>query len=189
MQAYSDNWGAPADFKSILEQISSDDIMFVYEGVSQLRNALSVAQESTLSRFPLDSYCGRLVHVIKQPSIMDISNEIKRKLPTHQYSLFRYGDLVHHLSNGHFPFARKSFCPTWCRAGSLRNDGVEYGLRRFGRAVHQVLRKSELGKPERNPQIRHFAALTKHDRLFRQIYTNKNPAAAAECQCTFRIRF
>ena len=87
MQAYSDNWGAPADFKSILEQISSDDIMFVYEGVSQLRNALSVAQESTLSRFPLDSYCGRLVHVVKYPSIMDISNEIKRKLPTHQYSL------------------------------------------------------------------------------------------------------
>lgn len=43
MQAYSDNWGAPADFKIILEQISSEDIMFVYEGVSQLRNTLSVA--------------------------------------------------------------------------------------------------------------------------------------------------
>jgi hypothetical protein len=43
MESYANDWGAPADFKQILEQISSEDIMFVYEGVSQLRNALSVA--------------------------------------------------------------------------------------------------------------------------------------------------
>lgn len=34
MEAYGQEWGAPADFKTILQQVSSDDIMFVYEGVS-----------------------------------------------------------------------------------------------------------------------------------------------------------
>ena len=53
--------------------------MFIYEGVSQLRNQLSVAQESTLHRFPLDQFCVRLIEVVRQPAVMDISNEIKRK--------------------------------------------------------------------------------------------------------------
>lgn len=82
---------------------------------------------------------------------MDISNEIKRKLPTHQYSLFRYGDLMYRLFNGHFPITRESLCPARCRKCSLRNDGVEYGLCRPGRAMYKVLRKGELGKPEGNP--------------------------------------
>jgi hypothetical protein len=73
-------WGAQADFKTILEQVSSDDIMFVYEGVSQLRMALNVAEEKSLARFPTDPFCQKLVHVLKQPVVMEeISNEIKRK--------------------------------------------------------------------------------------------------------------
>lgn len=53
--------------------------MFIYEGIGQLRNQLSVAQESTLSRFPLDKFCVRLIEILRMPSLMDISNEIKRK--------------------------------------------------------------------------------------------------------------
>ncbi len=147
MQAYSDNWGAPADFKIILEQISSEDIMFVYEGVSQLRNSLSVAQESTLSRFPLDSFCQRLVHVIKQPSVMDISNEIKRKSHIDQYILVRYGDSMYRLYHGYFSFAYWPLYPARSSSSTLRIYGTKYGICRFGRIVHKMLRKSELGTP------------------------------------------
>ena len=55
--------------------------MFVYEGVSQLRVALNVVDEKSLSRFPTDPFCQKLIHVLTQPVIMEeISNEIKRKL-------------------------------------------------------------------------------------------------------------
>ena len=39
MQSYY-YFGAPADFKVILEQISSDELMFIYEGVTALKTAL-----------------------------------------------------------------------------------------------------------------------------------------------------
>lgn len=63
----------------LLQQLQSDDIMFVYEGVSALRNMLSVANENSLHRFSLDPFCLRLIEVSKQPAVMDISNEIKCK--------------------------------------------------------------------------------------------------------------
>jgi hypothetical protein len=57
MQSYYEgSFGAPADFKSILDQISSDDIMFVYEGVGQLRTALTTSDEKQLSKFPFEAF-------------------------------------------------------------------------------------------------------------------------------------
>ena len=54
--------------------------MYVYEGVSQLKLALNVADEKSLANFPLDPFCQKLIHIIKQPNIIEeISNEIKRK--------------------------------------------------------------------------------------------------------------
>jgi hypothetical protein len=54
--------------------------MFVYEGVTSLKNALSVCEESSLSRFPHEKFCQKLIAVLKQPVIMEeISNEIKCK--------------------------------------------------------------------------------------------------------------
>ena len=80
MESFIQDWAPQqSDYNTLLEQIKSDDIMFIYEGVSQLRNQLSVAQESTLSRFPLDKFCVRLIEVVRLPAVMDISNEIKRK--------------------------------------------------------------------------------------------------------------
>lgn len=76
---YQDFGSGPANFKTILEQISNEDIMFQYEGVSSLRNALAMAQESQLLRFPYESFCEKLIALVKQPALMEISNEIKRK--------------------------------------------------------------------------------------------------------------
>jgi hypothetical protein len=54
--------------------------MYVYEGVSQLKLALNVADEKSLANFPLDPFCQKLIHIIKQPNLIEeISNEIKRK--------------------------------------------------------------------------------------------------------------
>lgn len=80
MQSYYEgSFGAPADFKSILDQISSDDIMFVYEGVGQLRTALTTSDEKQLSKFPFEAFSKKLVQIIQAPALMDISNEIKCK--------------------------------------------------------------------------------------------------------------
>jgi hypothetical protein len=73
-----------SDFKSILDMVSNEDIMFQYEGVSQLREALNYAQDSQLNRFLVESFCKQLVALVKQPVIMEeISNEIKCKLATY----------------------------------------------------------------------------------------------------------
>ena len=56
--------------------------MFVYEGINELRNSLSLASEQSLGGgFPLDGFITRIIELLKQPAIMDISNEIKCKFP------------------------------------------------------------------------------------------------------------
>lgn len=42
------------DFKVMLENLKSPDEMIVYESVINLQNALSIAQENTLSNFAVD---------------------------------------------------------------------------------------------------------------------------------------
>lgn len=52
-----DNYGwSPAftDYKQILEQLKTGDDMLIYEGMINLSNQLSMAQENTLTTFPLD---------------------------------------------------------------------------------------------------------------------------------------
>lgn len=91
MDSYGQDWGAPADFKTILEQVSSDDIMFCYEGVSQLRLALNVVDDRSMNKFPVDAFCQKLVKVIRQPVIMEeISNEIKCK--NFSFNFFKISD-------------------------------------------------------------------------------------------------
>ena len=83
MQADYDGFqfGGPIDFNMLLEQINSEDIMFVYEGVGNLRSALNGGDEKQLNKFPYEAFLKKLVQLLKQPAIMDISNEIKRKYP------------------------------------------------------------------------------------------------------------
>jgi hypothetical protein len=66
-----------SSFNVILEQISSDDIMLQLEGVSSLRNLLAMASEQTLHKFPQETFCQKLVALVSQPALMEISNEIK----------------------------------------------------------------------------------------------------------------
>ncbi len=65
-------FGAPVDFKIILEQLQTDDIMFHYEGVSTLKIALQSSDEKSLLRFPFEGVCKKLVEIIRQPSEMEI---------------------------------------------------------------------------------------------------------------------
>ena len=51
--------------------------MYQLEGVSALRNVLAMASESSLHKFPQETFCQKLVTLIKQPALMEISNEIK----------------------------------------------------------------------------------------------------------------
>lgn len=56
MELFNNDWALQGgDFNVMLQQLQSDDIMFIYEGVSQLRNALNVLQEERdQQRIPLD---------------------------------------------------------------------------------------------------------------------------------------
>lgn len=53
--------------------------MFHYEGVSTLKIALQTGDEKSLARFPYEEICKKLGDIIRQPSEMEISNEIKCK--------------------------------------------------------------------------------------------------------------
>ena len=75
-------WPPRADFNELLEQIKNEDIMFVYEGMTNLKNALVVAGTDELgSSFPMEPMLAQLVVVLKQPQIpgMDLQGEIKCK--------------------------------------------------------------------------------------------------------------
>ena len=63
----------------LLELVGSEDIMIQYEGVMQLKDALYSADERQLNKLPFDSFAKKLIALLKQPAIMDISNEIKSK--------------------------------------------------------------------------------------------------------------
>ena len=69
------------DFKMILEMVSNDDIMFQYEGVQQLCQALNFVQDQgSMSRSIVEAFCNKLVGLVQAPVIMgEISNEIKSK--------------------------------------------------------------------------------------------------------------
>jgi hypothetical protein len=69
------DWPPSANFTELLEQIKSEDIMFVLEGMTQLKNALVVAGTDQLgSSFPMEPMLAQLVVILKQPQIpgMDI---------------------------------------------------------------------------------------------------------------------
>lgn len=51
--------------------------MIVYEGVGALRSALTTSDEKQLGKFPQEAFSKKLVEIMKQPCLMDISNEIK----------------------------------------------------------------------------------------------------------------
>jgi hypothetical protein len=67
------------DNKLILEQLKSPDEMVVFEAVSNLQNQLSMAQDNTLSNFPVDHYIPALLEILKRYPESDISNEINSK--------------------------------------------------------------------------------------------------------------
>jgi len=58
------DFGAPVDFKVILDLVSSDDIMLVYEGVSQLKYALQNSDEKSLNRFNYEPFSKKLIEII-----------------------------------------------------------------------------------------------------------------------------
>ena len=67
------------DNRLILEQLKSPDEMVVFEAVSNLQNQLSIAQDNTLSNFPVDQYIPALLEILKRYPESDISNEINSK--------------------------------------------------------------------------------------------------------------
>ena len=79
----SNNWTAQtADFNTLLTLFKSEDIMSHYKAALQLRDSLTMAQESQLKKFPLDPMTIRLIEIVKQPvnaNMEDFSNEIKSK--------------------------------------------------------------------------------------------------------------
>ena len=53
------------DFKMILEMVSNDDIMFQYEGVQQLCQALNFVQDQgSMSRSIVEAFCNKLVGLV-----------------------------------------------------------------------------------------------------------------------------
>lgn len=53
--------------------------MLIYEGMINLSNQLSMAQENTLTTFPLDQYIPVFMDILKKPPISDLSNESNSK--------------------------------------------------------------------------------------------------------------
>lgn len=126
--------------------------------------------------------------MIKQPSIMDISNEIKRKFIYVRCHVFSYGNLVCRFNNGHISVAHWPLDSAWYSGRFKRNNGVEYGLRWSCWILHKVLWKSELGAPTRDFKIRHSSTYSQYDRLFRQKHLNEDTATITKCLRTFRLR-
>ena len=50
--------------QELIEMISSDDIMFQYQGVMQLREMLSYSDEKQLGGFPLEKTCKKLIEIL-----------------------------------------------------------------------------------------------------------------------------
>lgn len=50
--------------------------MIIYEAMINLSSQLSMAQENTLSSFPLDQYIPVLIEILKRPPATDLANEI-----------------------------------------------------------------------------------------------------------------
>lgn len=48
----------------LIEMINSDDIMFQYQGVMQLREMLSYSDEKQLGGFPLEKACKKLIEIL-----------------------------------------------------------------------------------------------------------------------------
>lgn len=53
--------------------------MLIYEGMINLSNQLSMAQENTLTTFPLDQYIPVFMDILKKPPLSDLSNESNSK--------------------------------------------------------------------------------------------------------------
>lgn len=71
------DFNTQTDFALIVDQIDSEDIMHQLQGVSSLRNLLAMASDSSLQKFPQETFCQKLVALVRQPALMEISNEIK----------------------------------------------------------------------------------------------------------------
>ena len=128
----------------ILEMVSNDDIMFQYEGVQQLCQALNFVQDQgSMSRSMVEGFCNKLVGLVQAPVIMgEISNEIKSKL---QYStddlcfLFSDGYLEPLFADRHLSAAGDSDLQTGHRHGTEAGDERMHGAL-SDRVVHQALR-------------------------------------------------
>lgn len=73
------DYGLIDDLKGHLDILKSEDIMFVYEGINQLKNHLAISNADSLGEFPLNAYCSRLIEILAAPMVMDIQGDLKCK--------------------------------------------------------------------------------------------------------------
>jgi len=148
----SNNWTAQtADFNTLLTLFKSEDIMSHYEAALQLRDSLTMAQESQLKKFPLDPMTIRLIEIVKQPVnafMEDFSNEIKSKpVPA---DVLRNADSKSVLYNRHLALARPAHRKLRTLDCTLRDNlrlPIVSGLRTDRRRLHQDIQPRKLGKP------------------------------------------
>jgi len=70
---------ASVDYRQILQMLKSEDEMIVFQGVSELAQQLSMADERSLANFSVDSFVPELIGLIKRPAITDISTDVACK--------------------------------------------------------------------------------------------------------------
>jgi hypothetical protein len=85
MQADYGFFGGPIDFNALLEQINSEEVMFVFEGLGSLISALNSGDEKQLNKFPYEPFLKRLVQILKGPILDDIGQINKRKSSSEIY--------------------------------------------------------------------------------------------------------
>lgn len=49
--------------------------MLIFEGMQSLNTQLQIAQDNTLTNFPLEHYIPVLIEILKRPPLSDISND------------------------------------------------------------------------------------------------------------------
>jgi hypothetical protein len=103
MQADYGFFGGPIDFNALLEQINSEEVMFVFEGLGSLISALNSGDEKQLNKFPYEPFLKRLVQILKGPILDDIGQINKRKSSSEIYYCLSELHYVNFDDHRHFP--------------------------------------------------------------------------------------
>lgn len=70
--------------------LKTGDDMLIFEGMQSLNTQLQIAQDNTLTNFPLEHYMPVLIEILKRPPLSDISNDNNCKFKKN----FRIGALI-----------------------------------------------------------------------------------------------